>query len=47
MIQDDRCYFILEENPDYPKYNACAGQVVYLNEYTVVTRQFEDDGEVS
>ena len=47
MIQDDRCYFILEENPDYPKYNACAGQVVYLNEYTVVTRQFEDDGEIS
>ena len=44
---NERCYFVLVENDDYPKYNHCAGQVEYLNEYTVVTMKFEDDGEVS
>jgi hypothetical protein len=43
LIQDGRCYFILEENPTYTRYNACAGQVEYLNEYTVVTMKFEDE----
>jgi hypothetical protein len=31
------------ENPDFPKYNACAGQVEYLNENMVVTMKFEDE----
>jgi hypothetical protein len=35
------------ENPDFTKYNHCAGQVEWLNEYTVATMDFEDDGEVS
>jgi hypothetical protein len=35
------------ENPDFPKYNGCAGQVEYLNEYTVATMQFEEDGKIS
>jgi hypothetical protein len=45
--QNERCYFVIVENDEWPKYNACAGQVEYLNEYTVATMKFEEDGEVS
>jgi hypothetical protein len=45
--QKERCYFVMVENPDFTKYNGCAGQVEYLNEYTVATMQFEEDGKIS
>jgi hypothetical protein len=41
--QNERCYFVIVENDEWPKYNACAGQVEYLNEYTVATMKFEDE----
>ena len=40
---NERCYFVMVENPDFPKYNGCAGQVEYLNEYTVATMKFENE----
>jgi len=44
---NERCYFVMVENPDFTKYNHCAGQVEYLNEYTVATMDFEEDGKIS
>lgn len=41
-IHDEKCYFELLENPDYPKYNHCAGQIEYLPEYMVVCEKFEE-----
>jgi len=42
-IQDEKCYFEMLENPDYPKYNECAGQITYLPEYMVVCMKFEEE----
>jgi hypothetical protein len=42
-IQDDRCYFEIMANPEFTKYNDCAGQVVYLPEYMVVCQEFEEE----
>ena len=41
-IQKDKCYFEIIENPNYPKYNDCAGQIEYLPEAMVVCMKFED-----
>jgi hypothetical protein len=41
-IHDEKCYFELLENPEYPKYNHCAGQIEYLPEYMVVCEIFEN-----
>lgn len=41
-IHDEKCYFELLENPEYPKYNHCAGQIEYLPEYMVVCETFEN-----
>jgi hypothetical protein len=41
-IQKDKCYFEIIENPEYPKYNHCAGQIEYLPEYMVVCEIFEN-----
>jgi hypothetical protein len=43
FIKEDRCYFEMLENENFTKYNACAGQVEYLNEYTVATMEFEEE----
>jgi hypothetical protein len=45
--QKERCYFVMVENPDFTKYNSCAGQVEYLNENMVLTMKFEEDGKIS
>lgn len=42
-IQNDKCYFEVIENPDYPKYNERAGQIDYLPEYMVVCQDFEEE----
>ena len=44
---DEKCYFVMLENPTFTKYNHCAGQVEYLNEYTVMTMKFEDESETN
>ena len=41
-IRDEKCYFELLKNPEYPKYNHCAGQIEYLPEYMVVCEIFEN-----
>jgi len=41
-IQDEKCYFEIIENPNYPKYNHCAGKIEYLPEYMVVCETFEE-----
>ena len=45
--QDEKCYFVIVENPTFTKYNNCAGQIAYLNEYTVMTMKFEDESETN
>jgi hypothetical protein len=40
---DEKCYFVMVENPTFTKYNHCAGQVEYLNEHTVMTMEFEKE----
>lgn len=42
-VHDEKCYFEMLENEEYPKYNNCAGQVEYLPEYMVVCMEFEDE----
>jgi len=42
-IKDDKCYFEVLPNPEWPKYNACAGQVEYINDHHVVTMKFEEE----
>jgi hypothetical protein len=39
----ERCYFVMVENNEWPKYNDCAGQVEWLNEHMVVTMKFEEE----
>jgi len=39
-IHDEKCYFEIVENPEFTKYNHCAGQVEYLPEYMVVCMEF-------
>jgi hypothetical protein len=41
-IQDDKCYFEVLPNPEFTRYNGCAGQVEYINEHHVVTMKFEE-----
>jgi len=41
--QKDRCYFEVIKNPDYTKYNECAGQIEYLPEHMVVCMEFENE----
>lgn len=41
-IQDEKCYFEILHNPEYTKYNECAGQIEYLPEHMVVCMKFED-----
>lgn len=42
-VHDEKCYFEMLENEEFPKYNNCAGQVEYLPEYMVVCMEFEDE----
>jgi len=42
-IQKDKCYFEIQANPDYIKYNDSAGQVEYLPEAMVVCMEFEEE----
>jgi hypothetical protein len=42
-IEDERCYFEILPNPEFTKYNMCAGQIEYINERVVLTSKFEDD----
>ncbi len=42
-IQNDKCYFEILPNPEYTKYNECAGQIEYLPEYMVVCLKFEEE----
>ena len=42
-IDKGKCYFELLENHEWVKYNQCAGQVEWLNEYMVVTMKFEEE----
>ena len=39
----ERCYFVMVENPTFTKYNHCAGTVEWLNEYTVLTMKVEEE----
>lgn len=42
-IQKDKCYFEIQANPDYTKYNGCAGQIEYLPEAMVVCMEFDEE----
>jgi hypothetical protein len=42
-IREDRCFFEVIKNDQFPKYNHCAGQIEYLPEYMVVTMDFEEE----
>ena len=42
-IQKDKCYFEVQANPDYTKYNESAGQIEYLPEAMVVCMEFEKE----
>ena len=42
-IQKDKCYFEVQANPDYTKYNDSAGQIEYLPEAMVVCMEFEEE----
>lgn len=44
-IKDDRCYFKIIENHQFPKYNHCAGQIEYLPAYMVASMDFKEDKE--
>jgi hypothetical protein len=41
--ENERCYFEMLPNPKFNKYNACAGQIEYLNEQIVLMSKFEDE----
>ena len=46
-IQDDKCYFMIEENKEFTKYNSCIGMVEYLPESLVVCKEFDiEDREI-
>jgi hypothetical protein len=38
-----KCYFKVIENPNFTKYNSCAGQIEYLKEDMVLTMQFKEE----
>ena len=42
-IQKDKCYFEIQSNPDYTKYNGSAGQIEYLPEAMVVCMEFKEE----
>jgi hypothetical protein len=42
-INNERCYFEIIENEDFPKYNHCAGQIEYLPEHMVIAMKFEEE----
>lgn len=42
-IQKDKCYFEIQANPDYTKYNDSAGQIEYLPEAMVVYMKFKEE----
>jgi hypothetical protein len=42
-IQDNKCYFEILPNPEFTKYNMCAGQIEYIHERVVLTEKFEDE----
>lgn len=44
-VHDGKCYFEALPNPDYPKYNDCAGQIDYLPEEMVVCMRFEEEDD--
>lgn len=43
-IQNERCYFVIEENHETPKYNSCVGNIEYLPESMVVCLNSEYEG---
>ena len=42
-VWEGKCFFEIQPNPEYEKYNGCAGQVEYLPESIVITMNFEED----
>jgi hypothetical protein len=42
-IQDDKCYFEVLPNPEWPRYNGCAGKVEYINADHVITMPFIEE----
>lgn len=42
-IQDDKCYFEVLPNPEWTKYNGCAGKVEYINADHVITMPFIEE----
>lgn len=42
-IHDEKCYFEIIENPNFPNYNESAGQIDYLPESMVVCMEFETE----
>jgi hypothetical protein len=40
-IKDERCFFEILENVEYPQYNCCAGKIEYLPESMVMCLNFE------
>ena len=45
-IEDERCYFEILPNPEFTKYNMCAGQIEYIHERVVLTEKFEEDESI-
>lgn len=41
-IQNEKCYFEIQANPEFTKYNKCAGQVEYLPERMVICEKFDE-----
>ena len=42
-VQDEKCYFEVIENPEFGKYNHCAGQIDYIPEHMVICMKFEEE----
>lgn len=42
-IQKDKCYFEIQANHEYTKYNDSVGQVEYLPESMVICMEFEEE----
>jgi hypothetical protein len=40
-IYNERCYFEMQKNVDYPKFDCCEGNVEYLPEGMVRSMRFE------
>jgi hypothetical protein len=41
-IYNEKCYFEILKNPEYPKFDCCEGNLEYLPEEMVRSMRFED-----